>query len=97
MISSLRDKATEDLYHGRTTKEVRKFPADIIKTALRKLDLMNAAADLRDLRSPRGNRLKALKSDLKGFHSIRVNDQWQIIFRGEEKNAHDIMLTDYHA
>ena len=97
MISSFRDKATEDLYHGRNTKEVRKFPADIIKTALRKLDLLNAAADLRDLRSPPGNRLKALMGDFKGFHSTRVNDQWRIIFRWEEKSAHDVMLTDYHA
>jgi proteic killer suppression protein len=97
MIVSFRDKATEDLYHGRKTKEVRRFPADIITTSLRKLDLLNAAADLRDLRSPPGNRLKALSGDLKGFHSIRVNDQWRIIFQWEEKNAHNVMLTDYHA
>lgn len=96
MLLSFKDKATEDLYHGRKTKEVRKFPADIVKTALRKLDLMNAASDLRDLRSPPGNRLKALVGDLKGFYGIRVNDQWRIIFRWEEKNASDVMLTDYH-
>lgn len=97
MIASFGDKATEDLYHGRKTKEVRGFPTDIIKTALRELDLLNAAADLRDLRSPPGNRFKALSGNLKGFHSIRVNDQWRIIFQWEEKNAHDVMLTDYHA
>jgi proteic killer suppression protein len=97
VITSFRDKATEDLYHGRKIKEARKFPAHIIKTALKKLDLLNAAADLRDLRSPPGNRLKALSGDLKGFHSIRVNDKWRIIFQGDEKNAHDVMLTDYQA
>jgi len=97
VIASFGDKATEDLYHGRKTKEVRGFPTDIIKTALRELDLLNAAADLRDLRSPPGNRFKALSGNLKGFHSIRVNDQWRIIFQWEEKNAHDVMLTDYHA
>ena len=95
MIVPFRDKATEDLYHGRKTKEVRRFPTDIIKTTLRKLDLLNAAADLRDLQSPPGNRLKALSGDLKGFHSIRVNDQWRIIFQWEEKNVHNVMLTDY--
>ncbi len=95
MIAAFRDKATEDLYHGRKTKEVRRFPADTMKTSLRKLDLLNAAADLRDLRSPPGNRSKALTGDMKGFLDIRVNDQWRIIFRWQEKNAHDVMLTDY--
>ena len=96
MISSFGDKATEDIYHGRKTKEARKYPADIIKTSLRKLDLLNAAVDLRDLRSPPGNRLKALKGNLKGFYGIRVNDQWRIIFRWDAKTAYDVMLTDYH-
>ena len=96
MIASFRETATEDLYHGRQTKEVRRFPPDIAKITLRKLDLLNAAADLRDLRSPPGNRLKALSGGLKGFHSIWVNVQWRIIFRWEEKNVHDVMLTDDH-
>jgi len=94
--SSFGDKATEDLYHGRKSKEARNFPPDIIKASLRKLDMLNAAGDLRDLRSPLGNRLEALRGDLKGFHSIGVNDQWRIIFRWETRNAYDVILTDYH-
>ena len=96
MISSFGDKATEDLYHGRRSKEIRKFPSDVIKTALRKLDMLNGAGDLLDLRSPPGNRLEALRGNLRGFYSIRVNDQWRIIFRWEANNAHDVSLIDYH-
>ncbi|MBI4631149.1 MAG: type II toxin-antitoxin system RelE/ParE family toxin [Chloroflexi bacterium] len=96
MIVSFRDTATEDLYHGRKTAKVRKFPGDILKVALRKLDVLNGAHKLEDLRSPPGNRLEALKGDLKDFHSVRVNDQWRIIFRWRKNSAHDVSLTDYH-
>ena len=58
---------------------------------------MNAAAARLDLRSPPCNRLEALKGDLKGFHSIRVNDQWRVVFRWERSSAHDIRLMDYHS
>jgi proteic killer suppression protein len=64
--------------------------------ALRKLDVLNAAADLIDLREPPGNRLKALRGDWKGYHSIRVNDQWRIVFRWKDSSAWDVELTDYH-
>jgi toxin HigB-1 len=63
MIVSFGDNATEDLYHGRTTQHVRRFPPGIIRTALRKLDMLNAADHITDLREPPGNRLEALKSD----------------------------------
>lgn len=96
MIVSFKDDATADLYHGRQTKRVRRFPPDIIKTALRKLDVLNAAHRLIDLRSPPGNRLEALKGDLQGFHSIRVNNQWRIIFRWVDGGAADVSLVDYH-
>ena len=94
-IRSFRDSATADLYHGRNTSRVRRFPPDIVRTALRKLDVLNAAHRLDDLRSPPANRLEALRGDFLGFHSIRVNDQWRIIFRWED-GAHDVLLTDYH-
>ena len=94
-IRSFRDSATADLYHGRNTARVRRFPPDIVRTAFRKLDVLNAAHRLDDLRSPPANRLEALRGDLAGFHSIRVNDQWRIVFRWED-DAHDVSLTDYH-
>ena len=81
MIVSFGDQATEDLYHGGATARARSFPSVVIGTALRKMDMLNAAKDLRDLRSPPGNRLEALKGDLKGYHSIRVNEQWRMVFR----------------
>ena len=96
MIVSFEDAATEDLYHGRRSNRIRRFPSNIRRTALRKLDVLNGAHQLDDLRAPPGNRLKALKGDLAGFHSIRVNDQWRIIFRWVGNGAHDVSLTDYH-
>ena len=96
MIASFGDEATADLYHGRQTGRVRQFPHDIMKRALRKLDVLNGAHELIDLRSPPGNRLEALKADWAGYHSIRVNDQWRIVFPWENNNAHDVQLIDYH-
>ena len=96
MIASFKDSATEDLYHGRRTSRARRFPMDVAKVALRKLDVINAARRLDDLRSPPGNRLEALKGSLQGYHSIRINNQWRIIFRWHKEAAHDVSLTDYH-
>jgi toxin HigB-1 len=89
MIDSFGDKDTEDLYHGRATARVRQVPADMHTVALRKLDMLNAAKDLQDLLSPPGNRLKVLRCRLKGFYSIRVNEQWRIVFRWHQKTAPD--------
>ena len=94
-ILSFRDDATADLYHGRTTSRVRRFPNDILKSAIRKLDMLNAAVRVDDLRSPPANRLETLKGNLVGFYSIRVNEQWRIIFRWES-GAKDVSLVDYH-
>ena len=96
MIVSFGDRATEDLYHNRPTSRARRFPQDVVGLALVKLDMLNGAAAVLDLRSPPGNRLEALKGDLKGFHSIRVNDQWRLVFRWEGNNALDVSLMDYH-
>lgn len=96
MISSFKDSTTEDLYHGHNTNRVRKIPPTIKRVALRKLDVLNSARVLDDLRMPPGNRLEALRGNLKGFHSIRVNDQWRIIFRWINDDAHDVSLVDYH-
>ena len=96
MIVSFSDRATEDLYHGRPSKHARRFPNTIVRTALRKLDMLNAAYRLEDLREPPGNQLEALKGNLAGFHSIRINDQWRVIFRWSGNNAADVSVTDYH-
>lgn len=96
MIVSFGDRATEDLYHNRPTSRARRFPQDVVGLALVKLDMLNGSAAVLDLRSPPGNRLEVLKGDLKGFHSIRVNDQWRLVFRWEGNNALDVRLMDYH-
>ncbi|HEU4365086.1 MAG TPA: type II toxin-antitoxin system RelE/ParE family toxin [Candidatus Krumholzibacteria bacterium] len=92
VIGSFGDKATEQLYHGGPTR----FPADVVGTALRKLDMLHAATSLRDLASPPGNRLEPLKGYLVGWFSIRVNRQWRIIFRWSGSDALDVRLVDYH-
>ena len=96
MIVSFGDKLTEALYHGVSNKGLRRLPSEVISRALNKLDLLNAAHDVLDLRSPPGNRLEVLGGDLMGFHSIRVNDQWRIIFRWKDGNAYEVSVTDYH-
>lgn len=96
MIKSFGDQSTEDLFHGRKSRQIRQFPNEIIKVALRKLDMLNVAYQLDDLRSPPGNRLEALKGDLKGFYSIRINEQWRIIFGWDSGNATDVQIIDYH-
>ena len=96
MIASFGDKATEDLYHGRRTNRIRRFPPDVIPMALRKFDVIRAAYRLQDLRSPPGNRLEALSGDYAGFYSIRVNQQWRLVFRWENDSAYDLSLVDYH-
>lgn len=96
MIASFGDKATEDIYHGRHTGRTRRIPAGVLAAACRKLDMIQYAHILQDLRVPPGNRLEALKGDLAGYHSIRVNDQWRVIFRWEEGAAHSVAVTDYH-
>jgi proteic killer suppression protein len=96
MIVSFSDDATADLYHGRITHRIRRFSPTIKRMALRKLDMLNAAYRLNDLREPPGNHLEALKGDRAGYQSIRINDQWRLIFRWEDNNAHEVSLTDYH-
>ncbi|BAE49465.1 type II toxin-antitoxin system RelE/ParE family toxin [Paramagnetospirillum magneticum] len=92
MIASFHDKETERLYQAGTSKRF----AAIAKAALRKLDMLDAAAELQDLSSPPGNRLEALEGDRKGQHSIRINDQWRLCFIWRDGAAHRVEITDYH-
>lgn len=96
MILDFGDQATEDLFHGQNTKAARRIPKTVWSVARRKLDLLNAAHELRDLQAPPGNRLEALKGHLAGFHSIRVNDQFRLLFRWSEGQAKHVRITDYH-
>ncbi|QEP45031.1 type II toxin-antitoxin system RelE/ParE family toxin [Ectothiorhodospiraceae bacterium BW-2] len=96
MIVSFGDKATSDLFHGISSSKVRKLPNQIHEVALYKLDIINAAQNLDDLKSPPGNKLEPLKGDLKGFHSIRINNQWRIVFLWKANSAHDVKIMDYH-
>jgi proteic killer suppression protein len=70
--------------------------SDLVRAALKRLDILNAAHDLRDLRGYRGNRLEALRGEWQGYLSIRVNDQWRIVFRWIGTDAEDVRLIDYH-
>ncbi len=96
MIVSFGNKATEHLYHGINSKESRKCPRNILRVSIRKLDMLNGTQELIDLRSPPGNQLEALKGDLKGFYSIRINDQWRVIFKWDAGQAKEVKITDYH-
>ena len=96
MIVSFGDDFTADLYHGCMSREIRRFPSKLIRSALRKLDILNAAHLLIDLRTPPGNRLELLKGNFSGYHSIRVNDRWRIVFKWDNNNAYEVSLTDYH-
>jgi len=96
VITSFGDKGTSDLFHGISSRRVRKLPRQVHEPALYKLDVLSAAQVLDDLRSPPGNRLEPLKGELKGFYSIRINSQWRIIFRWAEGSASDVQIVDYH-
>ncbi|HET6804188.1 MAG TPA: type II toxin-antitoxin system RelE/ParE family toxin [Frateuria sp.] len=91
-IQSFRDADTEALY--RTDRNKRW--TNVAKVALRKLDMLNAAAVLNDLRIPPANRLEALRGDGAGQHSIRINDQWRVCFCWTEAGPADVEITDYH-
>jgi len=93
MIKSFKDKDTETLY---VTGKSRRFPEAVCYVGLRKLDYLNAANRLDDLKAPPGNRLEALKGDYKGKHSIRINNQYRIVFKFIDSDACDVEITDYH-
>ena len=82
--------------HGTHESIIRKIPNQLWEKAADKLDLLDAAKTLVDLRVPPGNRLERLKGDLSGYHSIRINDQWRIIFRWEDGDAYEVKIVDYH-
>jgi len=96
MIESFGNKLAEDLFDDTQTRATRAFPSELRRVARRKLLYLHDAAELVDLRMPPGNKLKALKGDWSGFHSIRINDQWRVVFRWKGGNAFDVQIIDYH-
>lgn len=96
MIAGFRDLALESFYYSGPGHKSKRIPADLHASIRRKLDQLNSAMELNDLRIPPGNRLEMLKGDLQGYHSIRVNAQWRIIFRWIADSAQDVALVDYH-
>jgi proteic killer suppression protein len=96
MIIDFGDQTTHDIYHGLDTKLARKVSNSLWGIAVRKLDMINAAHELNDLRVPPANRLKPLKGKLVGQYSIRINDQYRIVFRWIDGNAKGVRITDYH-
>ncbi len=93
MIVSFACRETESLFYDGHPK---RLPADIIKTARRKLMMIHAAHAIRDLEVPPGNRLELLKGDRRGQYSVRINDKWRICFRFQNGQASDVEITDYH-
>ncbi len=96
MLRSIADKTTQDVYDGVNSRHARKLPRSLHDKARRLLDQINAAPTLECLRMPPGNRLEMLHGDLEGCWSIRINDQWRIVFRWEAGDALDVRIMDYH-
>lgn len=92
MIKSFKDRDTERLFNRLPTRRWRA----IARQARRRLEMLNAARSLDELRVPPGNRLEALKGVRRGQHSIRVNDQWRICFVWRGEDANEVEITDYH-
>jgi proteic killer suppression protein len=92
VIRSFKDRRTEALFRGDPVATLQA----IEKVASRKLDMLDAATALADLRAPPGNRLEALKGDREGQHSIRINDQWRLCFAWRDGGAELVEIVDYH-
>ncbi len=93
MIKSFGNKETEKVWNGQRSK---KLPNDIQEIARRKLRMLHNSQDIQDLRIPPSNRLEKLSGKLKDFHSIRINNQWRVIFIWDNGNAFETEIIDYH-
>ena len=93
MIVSFGDKDTKKIWEG---ERIKRLSTDLQEAGRRKLRMLNNSQDLTDLLIPPSNRLEKLKGNLKDYYSIRINDQWRIIFRWKSANASDVEIIDYH-
>lgn len=96
VVISFGDKTTEDIFHGHSTKAARRISPALWTRIQAKLDLLNASTTLEDLGVPPSNRLEKLKGRWEGFCSVRVNEQYRLVFRFVSGNATDVRCTDYH-
>jgi len=97
MIQSFKNKATQDIFNGLSSKIARKIcPKDLWKIAARKLDQIDSVLSLDELRIPPGNRLEALTQNRQGQYSVRINDQYRICFKWSETGPTEVEITDYH-
>ena len=93
MLKTFKSKETEKVWNGvRSTK----FPIEVQKVGRRKLRMINNSIDINDLRIPPSNRLEKLSGNLKDYHSIRINDQWRIMFIWKQGHAFEVQIIDYH-
>jgi len=93
MILSFGSKDTEKIWNG---ERIKRIPLEIQQIGRRKLRMLNNSQNTKDLSIPPSNKLEKLSGKLKGFHSIRVNDQWRIIFKWENNHASEVEIIDYH-
>lgn len=96
MIITFGNKTARDIYHGAESRYSRKLQQHLVKKAQRLLDQIHTAPALEFLLVPPGNRLEKLSGNLNGFWSLRINEQWRIIFRWIGKDAYDVQILDYH-
>ena len=96
MLTSFANQLAEDLFYDKMTRETRRFPNELRRAARRKLLYLHEVTKLSDLKVPPDNRLEALKADLRGHYSIRINDQWRLVFRWKSGQAEDVQIVDYH-
>jgi proteic killer suppression protein len=97
MIATFRNQATEDIFNGRNSSAARRLcPRSLWKIATRKLDQLDSATTLNDLRVPPGNRLEALVGDRHGQYSIRINERYRICFIWDTAGPEQVEIVDYH-
>jgi toxin HigB-1 len=96
MIETFADQTTFDIFEGKHSKAARRIPTELHMKAKLKLEQLDTADVLDDLLSPPGNRLEKLKGSWAGFHSVRVNAQWRIVFQWHAPHALNVQIVDYH-
>lgn len=97
MIESFGDQETEDIYNGKRSKRaLKRLCSSLWRVAYRKLAMLNNANRLEDLKVPPSNHLEKLRGTLKSYYSIRINDQWRVIFHWDREEAKDVKIVDYH-
>lgn len=97
MIVTFADRGTKDVFNGRNTPSARRAcPHSLWRLAFRKLEQLDSAISLQDLRLPPGNKLEVLKGDRKGQHSIRINERYRICFRWTDSGPKEVEIVDYH-